>query len=88
MWLLSSMLMLWAPVENTSLQLAEDATAFPVALSSVDQALPLSSMMRQIGAAVVQGRGQSAAAPAEIAVLLAEAVQSEHWYILCQLRCF
>ena len=75
--------MLWAPTAETiSNADLEPQSLDQAMLASIDQALPISSMMRQIGAAMTQGSAISAPDVEPIAALLADAVLSDDWYVI------
>ena len=82
MWLLTNMLMLWVPTEKATSNVDQKCQTDQAVLVNINQALPISSMMRQIGAALTQGRAHSAQDVQPVAALLADAVQSDHWYVI------
>lgn len=82
MWLLTNVLMLWAPTEEATANLDQKSQTDQAVLVNINQALPISNMMRQIGAALTQGSAHSAQVVQPVAALLADAVQSDHWYVI------
>lgn len=81
LWVLSSVLMLWAPTHPLSVS-SQGTSQAQMHLQNVDQALPISSMMRQIGNAALQGGMVAPQDLLAMAALPACAVQSNHWYVL------
>lgn len=90
LWLLATVLSLWSPSESAEQQqqlthieaaavLSDPAAGFPDEPDMLGQALPLYSMMRQVGTAMLRNKASCHEAAMQMVELLSSASQGEHW---------
>ena len=76
LWLLSHVIALWSPIHGNASDPSQHTYA---SLVSIDQALPVSSMMHQIGSALAHMRPEASQRVRPIATLVVSAAESGAW---------
>lgn len=90
LWLLATVLSLWSPSEGKEQQQGSAHTEGAAVLTGsttgshgepdmLGQALPLYSMMRQVGTAMLRNKASCHEAAMQMVELLSSASQSQHW---------
>ena len=92
LWLLANVLSLWSPSEGAEQQQqstytdsaavsTRPATGWPDEPDMLGQALPLYSMMRQVGTAMLRHKASCHEDAMQMVELLSSASQSGHWWV-------
>lgn len=81
LWLLACVLSLWSPSEGAdgAAVSTSSGTGSPDEPDVLGQALPLYSMMRQVGTAMLRHKASCHEAATHMVELLSSASQSGHW---------
>lgn len=81
LWLLASVLSLWSPSEGAAAAavMTNPGTGSPDEPDMLGQALPLYSMMRQVGTAMLRHKASCHEAAMQMVKLLSSASQSGCW---------